>query len=784
MVLLLLVVAVAGSGIGRLKLDPDILGILPPELPEVRGLRAYHEGFARRDEIVILLESEDAENLPIVAREVAELLEKGTVKRARWQPDWENQGDGLAELLAYFWLNGPPESVAELAKRLSPENAAAALAERVAGVATALEGEDLAMQANDPLGLLEHPSVRRLIGDAGVSEGFSSADGTAHIVLVEAPAALNGYKDAGRWVEQVKNMLLREQPEHWKSVRFSFTGEPVFSAEIGGAMERDMSSTVGITMGLIALIFWWMQRRFMLLLGLMVVLALVFVATLGIGGWFFSDGVSVMAVGFAAILIGLAVDYGVLICQEAKHAGHDRKKLARAVTASLAWAALTTAVVFAFLHRSGMPGLAQLGILVACGILAGAALMLGLYLPFVAKMGAGREGGQGGFCPVPEGKAGIAGGIAVLLVAVAVIFAKGFPSVSFDSALMRPENSQAMVAFERLKEEFPEWGADDVKLVISGKSDAEVLAHAGRAEKIFRSSEMLRVSIPAGVFPDAEAQRKNRSGLEKLVVREGEITAAASSAGFSDQGLGLARSVIGQWRKMLARDGLVFPRDGIAREMLGLMVSRQESGGGKLLGTVKPAAGTWDDAALEEVRTAGGDGVLPAGWELLRPALAPMVRKDVRDLLLPMAGLMVALLALAFRSAREVACCMAALVLCSVFVIAIMAVCGIGWNFLNIAAAPLLLGMGIDYFIHVGLALKRNGRDVKEMWESTGKAVVFCAVSTAIGFGSLCWASNKALASLGAVAVTGTFACMAVALFLLPSWWPRTAAAENSAPRH
>ena len=141
-------------------------------------------------------------------------------------------------------------------------------------------------------------------------------------------------------------------------------------------MEHDMRGTVGITAGLIALLFWVMQRRLVLLGGLAAVLALAFLTALGLAGWIYGE-LSIMAAGFAAILIGLAVDYGVLICQEGKVAGRGSAALWRATGATVMWAALTTAVVFLALNRSGLPGIAQLGTVVACGIVAGAALMLG-----------------------------------------------------------------------------------------------------------------------------------------------------------------------------------------------------------------------------------------------------------------------------------------------------------------------------------------------------------------------------------------------------------------------
>src|SRR5690606_20387424 len=115
---------------------------------------------------------------------------------------------------------------------------------------------------------------------------------------------------------------------------------------------RDMRGTVGITAGLIGLLFWWMQRRLALLAGLGGVLALVFATALGMAGWIYGE-LSIMAAGFAAILIGLTVDYGVLICQEAKVAGHDGGLLRRATSRSILRAAATTAAVFVALNLSG-----------------------------------------------------------------------------------------------------------------------------------------------------------------------------------------------------------------------------------------------------------------------------------------------------------------------------------------------------------------------------------------------------------------------------------------------
>jgi len=50
-------------------------------------------------------------------------------------------------------------------------------------------------------------------------------------------------------------------------------------------------------------------------------------------------------------------------------------------------------------------------------------------------------------------------------------------------------------------------------------------------------------------------------------------------------------------------------------------------------------------------------------------------------------------------------------------------------------------------------------------------AIIFCALSTAIGFGSLALANNKAMADLGLISAVGIMVMLILALTLLPGLW-------------
>ena len=783
--LLAIGVVVAAFGVGRLKLDPDPLGMLSGEMPEVRGLRAFHKVFARENELVLLIEGgvEDEGLMAEKAQSLSEhLLESGVAGRARWQPQWMEQGGGMADVLAYLWLNGPNDVVRERAEAFSAEKSKATLQEALAKVATAMEGTDLLMRAHDPLGFLDHPSLAPLIDGAGEDgAGFESPDGHGHIVMIEAPKGLKGYRESGEWLKN-----LRSKVEEWKTaegggVKVHMTGEPVFAAEIGGAMEEDMKGTVGITSLLIGLLFWWMQRKLVLAGGLSLVIGLVFLTSLGMAGWIFGE-LSIMAAGFAAILIGLTVDYGVLICQEAKHTGRNRDLLWKSTAASVFWAALTTAVVFFALNRSGLPGIAQLGTMVACGIMAGAALMLGFYLPFVAKIGAKLPPVKpGGKVPIPTPRVAgwVAGGIA--LVAAGIVIWKGLPQVTFDAAMMRPRNSEAMAAFSKVQEMFPRMGDHSVRLMVEAPDSETMEERLENAARLIAENTLAESSVlPADWWPNEERQKANRELLTRWVADRSRLMAEAEATGFTQEGMAMGGAVLEAMAGLLDQPSkaAVFPQSEAAQEIMRMFVVKNPDGSGTVAGIVHPKPGVqMEGKDAIHFQRMSAEGISPASWELLGPAVGPLVRKDITDVFLPMAVLMVVMLGWIFRSARQVLACLAMMALSGMILLATMAMLGMGWNFLNIAATPLLLGTGIDYGIHVGLALKRNGGDLRAMWQGTGKAVLFCGASTAIGFGSLIFASNEAMASLGAVAVIGILASMAVAVFLLPSCFLRKSVA-------
>lgn len=92
-------------------------------------------------------------------------------------------------------------------------------------------------------------------------------------------------------------------------------------------------------------------------------------------------------------------------------------------------------------------------------------------------------------------------------------------------------------------------------------------------------------------------------------------------------------------------------------------------------------------------------------------------------------------------------------------------------NFFNFITIPITIGIGVDYAINIYYRYKvDHERSITEAVASTGSAVFLCSWTTIIGYGTMLWAKNQAMASFGLMAVIGEISCLIFALIFLPAY--------------
>jgi predicted exporter len=311
----------------------------------------------------------------------------------------------------------------------------------------------------------------------------------------------------------------------------------VFVSEIAAAMQRDLSGSVMGTALVIAFLFWLTHRRWLPMLWLLALLGMILAATIGLGGLLLGS-ISVVSLGFAAVLLGLAVDYAVVHYQEAlSHPHLSVPEIRRAIAPSIFWAAITTIAAFLVLNLGGLPGLAQLGSLVSLGVALAALVMVLLYLPplfrdrRVPPPGYIRPPWWTFLVPPRETAAAPSAGLAassfraslgvtalVMVLAGAVLLAQ-HPHLDRTANALRLQSAGAETALAEITTGLG-LPKDPLWVVVSGTNENAVyerLAQAGFLLNQAQSNHVISGSLlPTALWPHPEWQAANRATARLL----------------------------------------------------------------------------------------------------------------------------------------------------------------------------------------------------------------------------------------------------------------------------
>lgn len=869
----LLLLIPIGLGLARLRFEADVLDLLPRNVRAVAGVKLYQQKFTHARELIITVEAPEKELATQAAQAIAETLRAATnlVTDVTWQPPWLEHPEQTAELIAHLWFNQPPQEFSTLAARLAETNLPAVLAATRDELATTMSPTEIGRLSYDPFGFTRLPeSVAGAAPGFGPGdEMFASPDGKFRILFVQAAEELADYQTCSKWLTAVKQLAhgataskrdsrspsagervgVRGQPAtevasnpgaenspspspprrgrgeqlparevgsqaargtSSQQITLGFTGRPAFVAEISASMKRDIIISVNGTAVIIAVLFWLAHRRWKPMLWLLTLLALILGSTLALGGLIFGT-INVVSMGFAAILLGLAVDYAVVHYQEAlAHPELAVPQIRRAIAPSIFWAAVTTICAFLVLNFGGLPGLAQLGSLVGIGVALSASVMIFAFLPplFPERMhtrsqlplpttqerGAGRfEERASAPRPAPasaRGEGGMPRHLALGLTGISilgsvVVLLAGLPKLDASSKALQPRDSQAYAALDAMKKNLSQ-NRDPLWLLVAGRNEREVANRLSAVEPVLAGAvsngTLGSFTLPAELWPRPENQTANRRTAHELAARRAAFHQAALAGGFSTNALGLTDQLLDAWTRAATSTDVFWPTNPVCLWILDKLAVR-EATNQYAVGFLFPSTNGVDTAALarlnEQLPT---DGVWLAAWELLGSQVLAVVQHNLWKLVLPMVGLVLLSLWLAFRRPAEIFLSLGGLLLSGLVLLAVMRGCGWSWNLLNLMALPLILGTGVDYSLFMQLALRRHHGDLRIAHQSVGRALLLCGGTAIAGFGTLGLSSNAGMASLGQVCAVGIAANMLIAIYLLPVWWKQLAGDSAGEP--
>lgn len=762
-VLFVALVAFAGwFGVSRLDFDVDPLSLLPQHLPGLEGTRLLRD--LKRDQLIVTLQSEDVELLEVAADSLAQHLEgkKNLVVSVRHKSLLQSDSDFIAEVIAWLWRNAPPDKVAALKASLAPDQLPTLLEKSRQLTASSLDLSKATLTGYDPFGIARGALAMLSPNgaDAAMSgDEFASADGTLRLLFIQPPTeALADYRTVNEWL----TMLKQDLRDTWQKsdaalakVQIGFTGDPAFQAEIATGMESDMRQSISAVTFIVGFLFWLLHRRIVPLFWLLLAILCANLLTLGAAGAIYGS-LNVMSMGFAAILTGLIEDFGVIGLHAAsEHPRDSYAEIRRRVLPGVAWSAVTIAAIFTALGFSQLPGVAQLGMLAALGVLMGAAVMLLGFLPLGMRSNHITDETPPARLALILQKAftWLIGGL--LIVSTLIIGFKGMPKTDFGSSVLRPKQSEAFDISERI----------ETQMVASAQT-VPLLIHAANTEQLHESlaetSKLLASiphTLPTALVPDSKNPHANTPILQQLSASEKSLQTALDTAGFTHTAFSLTQKVLAKWSSPLTSD--VSPLTGL--------ISTSSDGSLTALGSFSPAKGIHDPllAKLEAI-----PGVHPAGWNYLRASLEPLLDREITRVCLPTAGIALVLFFFVFRGARERLHAVGVLLASAWVLLGSMAAFGWTWNLMSLGAVPLCLGLGLDFTIHMMHTLREKGSTAAHA-ASLGRSLAYCGLSTGLAFGSLALGSNRGLISLGCITMVGVLTVLITSSFALPYVWFR-----------
>jgi hypothetical protein len=163
------------------------------------------------------------------------------------------------------------------------------------------------------------------------------------------------------------------------------------------------------------------------------------------------------------------------------------------------------------------------------------------------------------------------------------------------------------------------------------------------------------------------------------------------------------------------------------------------------------------------------DGIEITGTNIASAELRRIFKRDAWRAVMLGIALVTLLLWLDFRSVRLTLLANTQVFLGVIWMLAAMQLLGIKMNFVNAFVTTMILGVGIDYGIHIIHRIAQEGLTNPDGLLETGKAVVMAALTNVAGFGTIGLSNYPGLASMGKVCAIGSLTCLLTALTTLPA---------------
>ncbi|MBS0208665.1 MAG: MMPL family transporter [Planctomycetes bacterium] len=658
------------------------------------------------------------------------------------------------------------------------------------------------------------------------AEYLLTNEGKLGFVLLRLARNEDGFARNDEAIDELRRLITQIEAHH-PGTRLGLTGLPVMENDEMRSSQSSMMWASLVSLAGVAILFiaGFGGIRHALLANLILLIGMAW--TFGYVTLFVGH-LNILSVSFTSTLIGIGIDYGVhYVARYLQLAGRLRDpkstllETSHGVGPAILTGALTTAVSFFAAGFTSFTGVAELGIIAGGGVLiccVAELLILPAAISLVDRSGIGRK------MPEPlevhrwiEPVVRNPRFVLVATVAFTGLLACGITRLWYDHNLlnMQAEGLESVELERRLLEECNQsvWFAVSI-----ADSREELLA---RKEQLLKLPSVERTEEIVSLLPsDRDVKRPLIAGIQKRLASLPERPPLIPVDHPEELGRGLARlqqwfadhrepraarqleqvrdslrklplndcyNVLSQFQQHMAGDllsrlyvlrSMSNPEPPQLSDLPQSLVHRFVGQHDRYLLKIFGRGNIWDFEALQrfvqdvrsvDPRVTGNplqayEGTLEMKGSYERAAMFALV-------------IILIVLWIDFRNVGYTLLAALPLTIGVLQMFGIMGLLNVPLNPANTIALPLILGIGVDYGVHlIHDYREQTGRF--RMSPSTAVAVLVDSLTTIVGFGAMMIATHRGLQSLGRVLTIGVTCCLFTSLVMLPallSWmsWKR-----------
>jgi uncharacterized protein len=801
------ITAISGVIASRLKLDPDVLNLVPQNNREINEFRSLLQETGTLDFHVVVFEfpkgSDPATYGPLIDGIGDRLRKSPRMDSVTWRiPDLSGT---LEKVIPYSLLVLTPQELDRVAEKLTDEN----IREAVERNRTLLQTPQSAVAKQfvriDPFNLLPIYMDKFRSAGGGLNVDFSSgyyvSSDQSAAVIIARPKQAAQHLPYSRAVMEETTRFTGEASEEFRAANpgvplpsIGYTGGYAIAAGDEKIIRRDMTINSITSMVGVLLLYFYAYRRPSAMLYAAIPMTAAIIITFAIGVLTIGR-LSAASTGFSALLAGLGVDFMTVLYERYVDERNRGASVIEAVRTFMSHTlpgvivgALTTAATFYAFLATEFRGMTELGFLTGSGILVFLLCVLFVFPAVLILIERRREKKRTlqvhGFGTTPLVNFSLERPRLVMVAWLIVVAIAGVLAtrVRFSDQLqnLRSRGNEGFRLQEVVTEKFGQ-SFEFMMYGVRGKTAAEAIAKTeaavpdlerAAAKRVIGSYQSITTFIPgeaqqrrtiarlesgaAGEFSFARIERTFREALEANGFRSGSY----------DEYLPLFEQALAQ-RAPLTIETL--ERLGLAESVQRFM--KKTADGYMSIVYLYPTTGTWPrflPEELQQFRRDHPEGAL-TGVNLVSQTLREITRADAWRASLLGFALTFGLLWIGFRSFTRA---------CLVFVpffagctcmLGFMAAFDIEFNFMNIFVGLMLVGTATDYAVYM-LQRYDEGPDLfPRNAAETARAVSIAAMMSIVGFASFGISHYPGVRSLGYASVFGIALSCLASFTLLPA---------------